>query len=58
MDTVNNLTNKVTGWIDQLFSFFGVYTTKYSKYIMYGVLILLASKMMKFKFDIKTGRKG
>jgi hypothetical protein len=53
--TASGLINKATGWVDQGFSFFGLYTSKYSKYIVYAVLLFIASKIFKFKFNINTG---
>jgi hypothetical protein len=58
MASIDSLVGKFTGWIDQLFSFFGLYTSKYSKYIVYALLIFLLSKIFKFKFNIDTSRKG
>ena len=55
--TVNNVVTKASGWIDNLFSIFGVYTASYSKYIVYIVLFLVLSKMFKFKFNVNTGGK-
>lgn len=56
--TANGLINKATGWVDKLFEFFGLYTSKYSKYIVYAVLLFIASKIFKFKFNINTGPGG
>lgn len=53
--TANGLINKATGWVDKLFEFFGLYTSKYSKYIVYAVILFIASKIFKFKFNINTG---
>jgi hypothetical protein len=53
--TATGLVAKGASWIDQLFSIFGVYTANYSKYIVYGLLILAISKVFKFKFNINTG---
>jgi hypothetical protein len=43
--------------IDQLFSFFGVYTTKYSELLVYALLIFLASKILKVKLNVGGGKK-
>lgn len=56
--TATGLIDKATGWVDTIFSFFGLYTSKYSKYIVYGLIILALGKMFKFKFNINTGMKG
>jgi hypothetical protein len=53
--TASGLITKATGWVDKGFEFFGLYTSKYSKYLVYGLLIFLASKMFKFNFKINTG---
>lgn len=55
--TATGLVNKASGWVDQLFGFFGLYTTQYSKYIVYALLLLVGSKMFKFKFNIDTRGK-
>lgn len=54
---VTGLIDKATGWVDTGISFFGLYTTKYSKLIVYGALLLIAAKIFKFKFNINTGGK-
>lgn len=51
------LIGKASGWIDQIFSIFGLYTSKYSKLIVYAVLLLIASKIFKFKFNLGGNRK-
>jgi hypothetical protein len=53
--TASGLIDKATGWVDTGFSFFGLYTSKYSKYIVYALIIWLCSKIFKFKFNINTG---
>lgn len=58
MDAVNNIVNKLTGWVDKLFEFFGLYTTKYSKYIVYAILLIAASKIFKIKLNLNTGKGG
>jgi hypothetical protein len=57
VEFVNNLVNKVTGWIDNLFNSFGFYTQGYSQYLVYGLLIFLLSKMLKVKLDVNVGKK-
>lgn len=52
---VSGVVNKASGWVDNLFSIFGVYTASYSKYIVYGLLILAISKVIKIKFNVNTG---
>lgn len=53
--TATGLINKATGWVDTIFEFFGLYTSKYSKYIVYALIIWVCSKIFKFKFNINTG---
>jgi hypothetical protein len=55
LDAVNSLMGKLTGWVDKLFEFFGLYTTKYSKYIVYAVLIVALSKIFKIKLNLGGG---
>jgi hypothetical protein len=54
---INGLLDKATGWVDTGISFFSLYTTKYSKLIVYGALILCLAKIFKFKFNVNTGGK-
>lgn len=53
---VSTVFTKLTGWVDQIFSIFGTYSAKYSKWIVIGVLVLIASKMFKFKVNVGGGR--
>ncbi len=55
MNILTNLITKITGWIDRVFGFGDYYTAGYSKYLVYGLLIFLLSKMLKVKVDYKTG---
>lgn len=55
---INDLVGKLTGWVDKLFEFFGLYTSKYSKYLVYALLIFAASKIFKIKMNLDTGRGG
>lgn len=59
---------KITGWIDliitnlvqwgnKLFEFFGLYTSKYSKYILVLVGIFLATKIFNIKLNLGGGKK-
>lgn len=57
MEMFTGLMDKLTGWVDKGFEFFGLYTAKYSKYIIYAVLLVAASKVFKFKFNLNTGGK-
>jgi hypothetical protein len=61
MDLVNVLIAKIIEWVDKLIKFFtesfGLYTTQYSKYIMYGILIFLLSKIFKIKWNLNLGGK-
>lgn len=45
---IDNLTNKIISWIDQMFSFAG----KYSNLLIYGVVAMMIAKMMKVKLNI------
>lgn len=56
MDAVTSLIAKLSGWVDKLLEFFGLYTTKYSKYIIYALLIFVASKMLKIKLNLGGGK--
>lgn len=55
LNTASGLVGKASSWVDQLFSIFGVYTASYSKYIVYGLLILAVGHVAKFKFNINAG---
>lgn len=57
MDTLNGLMDKMTGWVDKVFEFFGLYTSKYSKYIIYAVMLVAASKIFKIKLNLGGGGK-
>lgn len=57
MDAINNLVSKMTGWVDNSFAFFGLYTSKYSKYILLLVALFLATKIFKIKLDL-GGKRG
>lgn len=52
MDVVNGVLDKVTQWIDTGFSWFGFYSNGYSKYLVYGLLIFLLSKMLKINWKV------
>lgn len=54
---VNGLIDKATGWVDTGLGFFGLYTTKYSKLIVYGALILCAAKIFKIKLNLGGGKR-
>jgi hypothetical protein len=45
---IDQLTSKVIGWIDQIFSF----ANKYSDLLIYGVIAMMIAKMAKFKVKI------
>ncbi|MFD0591154.1 hypothetical protein ACFQZE_24450 [Paenibacillus sp. GCM10027627] len=55
-NTVGGLVGKATGWIDKIFEFFGLYTSKYSKYLVYALMIWVASKMLKVNLKLDTGK--
>lgn len=57
METVNGLVDKMSGWIDKGFEFFGLYTSKYSKYLVYALLLVAASKIFKINLKLDTGGK-
>lgn len=52
MQLLEKLTNKAIEWVDAAIAFFGLYTTKYSKYLVYGLLIFLAAKIFKVKINL------
>lgn len=54
--TIDGTLNKATGWVDKLFEFFGLYTSKYSKYIIYAVLLFFLGKMLKIRLNLDTSR--
>lgn len=56
MDMFNDLIDKLSGWVDKGFEWFGFYSTNYSKYLVYALLIAAASKIFKIKLDLKTGK--
>jgi hypothetical protein len=45
---IDQLTSKVIGWIDQIFTF----GNKYSDLLIYGVIAMMIAKMAKFKIKI------
>jgi hypothetical protein len=57
VEAFNSLIGKLTGYIDKLFEFFGLYTSKYSKYLVYALLLFVASKIFKIKLNLNTGGK-
>lgn len=57
MEMFNGLIAKMTEWVDKGLEFFGLYTAKYSKYIVYAVLLIAASKIFKIKLNLNTGGK-
>lgn len=52
MDVVNSFLDKMTQWIDTAFGWFGFYSNGYSKYIMWAILLMAASKVFKFNFKM------
>lgn len=57
MATVDDLVGKITGWVDKLFEFFGLYTSKYSKYLVYALMLFVVSKILKVNLKLDTGGK-
>lgn len=55
MNVLTGLVTSITGWINRLFGFGDYYTAGYSKYIVYALLLFVASKIFKVKIDYKTG---
>lgn len=51
MNVLTGLVTSITGWINRLFGFGDFYSAGYSKYLVYGLLIFLLSKMLKVKVD-------
>jgi hypothetical protein len=51
MDFFKDIINKMVAWVDEIFGFFGIYTSKYSELLVYGLLIFLASKIFKIKVN-------
>lgn len=58
---VDKIIDNMIIWINKAFGYFGTYTTSYSKYIMYAVLLFIAAKIFRvkldFKTDVKTGKR-
>lgn len=53
-DTLIELVRAPFGWVDKIFAYFGLYTQGYSKYLVYGFLIFVLSKILKIKVNIDT----
>lgn len=49
--------NKMMEWIDKLFAIFGSYSGQYSKYIIWAVLLFIASRIFKIRLNLGGGRK-
>lgn len=58
LDLLNKLMNWMMAKIDQLIGFFGFYTQNYSRLLVYGLLILLVSKMFKSKVNVNANVGG
>lgn len=56
MGTIDGLVGKLTGWVDKAFEFFGLYTSKYSKYLVYALMLFVLSKILKINLKLDTGR--
>lgn len=52
MEYFQALIGKLTGWIDRLFANFEGYSSKYSEFFVYGLLIFLLGKMLKIKINL------
>lgn len=46
------LVDKATTWVDSLFGYFGFYTERYSKLIVFGFLGLVLAKFFKGRIDL------
>lgn len=56
MDLINNLVNKMIEWVDNSFSIFSTYSGQYSRYLVYALLLLVASKIFKVRVNLDTKR--
>lgn len=59
METVDLIINKVIGWIDQLFGFFGFYSERYSQLFMWALVLFVGAKVFKIKLgtSVNLGKK-
>jgi hypothetical protein len=55
LEWMKNIINKITGWVDRLFSNFEGYSAGYSEFIVYALLLYILSKIFKIKLNINTG---
>lgn len=55
MDFAAKLVDKMTEWVDRAFGSFEFYSSNWGKYLVYGFLIFLGSKLIKF--NIKLGKR-
>lgn len=55
MQVLTGLITWLQDKIDTLFGFFGFYTKNYSKYLVYALLLWIATKIFKIKLDFKQG---
>lgn len=47
MELINVMVNKLSSWIDNLFSLFGFYSERYSGLIVWGFIGLIVAKFLK-----------
>lgn len=52
METLNGLITWMQQKIDQIFGWFGFYSGQYSKFIVYAVMLIAASKVFKIKLNL------
>lgn len=45
---VDNLTNKIIAWLDQIFT----WANQYSNLLIYGVVAMMVAKMLKVKLNL------
>jgi hypothetical protein len=55
MVMLNNLVNKMVAWIDAIFGWFGFYSMKATKGLVWALLLFLIGLFMKV--NIKVGHK-
>jgi hypothetical protein len=54
---IDLLVTKMVEWVDNLFSFFGLYTSKYSKWIVILVGLWIVSSFVNLKGIFGGGRR-
>lgn len=56
MEMAQQLIDWLQKMVEKVFGFFGFYTENYSKYLVWGLLLFIASKILKLKVDVKAGK--